>query len=290
MCREVNLLKIGDITLEFSITGTGLPILLFHGGHSNCHEEFGYKILLDSGYSIITPSRAGYGRTSEVSDLKQACHMYNELLDYLAIRKVHVIAVSAGGPTGIVFCSMFPDRVISFTLQCAVTKPWLTPDDKEFKFARRIFNTVTEKRTWKLVSTLNNLLPKLTFRMMSTSFSKLSYSEVQKRLDNHYLEEFRKMNNRQRSYSGFLIDLEQTQCEYSSEMKTIQAPTLIMHSKNDNSVAISHPQIAKTMIPQSELFILDSWGHLIWIGKHAVEYDHALISFLSRSSYSSDEE
>lgn len=282
MHREISIFNSGDTTLEYSVIGNGAPILLFHGGHSNCNEEFGYLRLLTSGYSIITPSRAGYGRTSPITDLGQACHFYKLLLDHLTIQKVHVISVSAGGPTGIAFCSMFPERVASFTLQCAVTKQWLTPEDKEYKMAGRIFKSETEKRTWKILATMNNLLPKLTFRMMASSFSKLPYSEVQKRLDDHCAEEFRKMNNRQRSYSGFFIDLEQTQRDYFKELAAIQAPTLIMHSQNDRLVSLSHPENANALIPQSEVFILDSWGHLIWIGKHAAEYDNALISFLSR--------
>ncbi|UVI29707.1 alpha/beta fold hydrolase [Paenibacillus spongiae] len=282
MHREISIFNSGDTTLEYSVIGKGTPILLFHGGHSGCQEEFGYERLLTSGFSIITPSRAGYGHTSSIMDLGQACHIYKSLLDHLAIEKVHVIAVSAGGPSGIVFCSMFPGRIASFTLQCAVTKPWLVPVDKEYKMARRIFKPETEKRTWKILAAMNNLLPKLTYRMMASSFSKLPYSEVRKRLDDHSAEAFRKMNNRQRSYSGFFIDLEHTQLDYSKELANIQAPTLIMHSQNDRSVSLSHPENVKALIPQSEMCILDSWGHLIWIGKHATEYDDALISFLSR--------
>ena len=284
MQREISIFNSRDTTLEYSIIGKGFPILLFHGGHSSCLEEFGYQRLLTSGYSIITPSRAGYGHTSPIMDLGLACHIYKSLLDHLSIEKVHVIAVSAGGPTGIMFCSMFPDRVASFTLQCAVTKPWLTPEDKEYRMARRIFKPETERRTWKILAMMNNLLPKLTFRMMITSFSKLPYSEVRKRLDDQSAEVFREMNNRQRSYSGFLIDLEQTQRDYSKELMSIQAPTLIIHSQNDNSVSLSHPENAKALIPQAEICILDSWGHLIWIGKHAADFDNALISFLSRQS------
>lgn len=282
MHREISIFKSGETTIEYSVTGKGIPILLFHGGHSSCREEFGYQRLLDDGYSIITPSRAGYGHSSPISDLRQACRLYKSLLDYLTLDKVHVIAVSAGGPTGIVFCSMFPERVSSFTLQCAVTKPWLAPKDKEYQMASRLFKPETEKRTWAILAAMNNLFPKLTFRMMAASFSLLPYSEVRMRLDDQYADAFRRMNNRQRSYSGFFIDLEQTQYDYSKELAAIQAPTLIMHSLNDSSVPLSHPENAKASIPHSEVCLLDSWGHLLWIGKHSAEYDHALVSFLSR--------
>lgn len=133
---------------------------------------------------------------------------------------------------------------------------------------------------------MNNLFPKLTFRMMASSFSKLSYSEVRRRLDDHSEVAFRKMNNRQRSYSGFLIDLEQTQCDYSKELAAIQAPALIMHSQNDSSVPLCHPENAKTLIPHSEVCLLDSWGRLLWIGKHSAEYDQALVSFYRVSTAS----
>jgi Predicted hydrolases or acyltransferases (alpha/beta hydrolase superfamily) len=284
--REINTFQIGETTIEYSIIGKGQQhILLFHGGHSNCCEEFGYETLLSSGYSIITPSRAGYGKTSSILDLKQACSLYKALLDHLQVEKVHVIAVSAGGPTGICFVSMYPECVYSITFQCAVTKPWLTPNDKEFKVGQRIFKPSVEKWTWKMIAAMSNLFPNLTFKMMYTSFSTLPFTEVRKRLDGNHAEDLRKMNNRQRSYSGFLIDLEQTQKDYSTELAAITAPTLIMHSQNDGSVPLSHPEYVKKLIPNAEMLLLDSWGHLIWIGKHASEYDEGLISFLSRHKY-----
>jgi pimeloyl-ACP methyl ester carboxylesterase len=284
MNRIVNTINIGELSLEYSVIGEGPYIMLFHGGHSNCHEEFGYQTLVAAGYSIITPSRSGYSNTSSVPDLRQALGMYVALLDHLQAEKVHVIAVSAGGPTGICFAAMYPGRIASLTFQCAVTKPWLTPNDKAYKIGRRIFKPSIEKKTWKMLATMNNLLPHLAFRLMLSSFSKLSFSQVRERLGDRYDEDFRRMNNRQRSYSGFLIDLEETQKDYTTELIKITAPTLIMQSKNDSAVSLSHAEYVKSHMPDAELFVLDSWGHLIWIGKHAHEYDQKLLSFLSGHS------
>ena len=119
-------------TIEYSITGkVGTPILVMHGGHSNCYEEFGYEPLVKSGFMLITPSRAGYGKTSkEVGEnLSKASDYYVKLLDYLNIDKVHLLAISAGGPSGLYFASRYPDRVKTLTLQSAVTKEWLTSED-----------------------------------------------------------------------------------------------------------------------------------------------------------------
>ena len=66
------------IIIEYSIIGKGEPILVMHGGHSNCNEEFGYDYLIENGFSVITPSRPGYGKTSkEVGEsLTMACEYY----------------------------------------------------------------------------------------------------------------------------------------------------------------------------------------------------------------------
>ncbi|TWL43763.1 hypothetical protein CHCC15543_1441 [Bacillus licheniformis] len=70
MKRSIGTFEIDGLTIEYSRVGEGKPILVMHGGHSNCREEF------ESRFSIITPSRAGYGRTSkEIGDsLELACY------------------------------------------------------------------------------------------------------------------------------------------------------------------------------------------------------------------------
>ncbi|MGG3283915.1 alpha/beta fold hydrolase [Paenibacillus solani] len=281
MNRTVKRLIVGDLSLEYTIVGTGEEILVFHGGHSSCHEEFGYKTLLSAGYSVITPSRAGYSGTSTVDNLKTTCGIYRALLDHLEVAKVHIIAVSAGGPTGICFASMYPERVASLTLQSAVTKPWLKPTDTGYKMGQLMFRPGMEKGIWKMLATLNNLLPRLTFRMMFSSFSSLRFPDIREIIDEQTIEEFRKMNNRQRSYSGFLIDMDQTQVDYTNELKSILAPTLIQHSKNDRLVSLTHVEHAERFILHVEVDIQDSWGHLIWIGKHSCSFNERLLHFLS---------
>ncbi len=112
-------------TIEYSITWKkGAPILVMHGGHSNCYEDLGYDSLIKNGFMIITPSRAGYGKTSKEigENLSKACDYYMKLLNYLKIDKVHLLAISAGGPSGLYFAARYPERVKTLTLQSAVTK------------------------------------------------------------------------------------------------------------------------------------------------------------------------
>lgn len=280
--RKVELFAVDGMTVEYSLMGEGDPILIFHGGHSNCFEEFGYQALIENGYQLITPSRAGYGRTSkEIGEsLTIACKYYRKLVEHLQFKQVHVIAISAGGPTGIRFASLYPEKVKSLTLESAVSREWLTPKDMEYKAAHIIFRPGVEVFTWKMLSKFSSLFPKVMFNMMASQFSTLKKQELNERVGEEDVIEFQKMNGRQRSGQGFLIDMNQSKELTEEDLKSIASPTLIMHSKNDGFISQEHPQYALEKITDSELYFVDSWGHLIWIGKFSLERDEKLITFL----------
>ncbi|WP_026009564.1 alpha/beta fold hydrolase [Priestia filamentosa] len=284
MERKVHTLVIEDKTIEYSKVGEGIPILMFHGGHSNCYEELGYAELVNQGFSLITPSRPGYGRTSKkiADSLFTTSTFYVKLLDHLHIDKIHILAVSAGGPSGISFAAHFPDRTLSLTLQSAVTKEWLTKKNIEYKAAQIIFHPSFEKFTWKVIACLNNCFPTFTFKCFIPSFSKLSPKDVMLQIDKESIESVRKMNNHYRSQYGFLIDLAQVNELTSTTLQAIACPTLIMHSKNDNAVPLEHAYFAHSKINQSELCLLDCWSHLIWLGDQSTGVSKKVVSFLHR--------
>jgi pimeloyl-ACP methyl ester carboxylesterase len=280
--RRVYTLNNSGENIEYSIIGEGKPILILHGGHSNCNEEFGYAELIKAGYSLITPSRPGYGRTSPKlgSSLEEASKAYGILLDHLGLENLHVIAISAGGPSGIHFAAAYPERVKSLGLQSAVTKEWLTPRDKEYRAAHILFRPKTEKYVWKMIGFMSNLFPEFIFKQMVSSFSHLKGKEISRHISKSDIESFKKMNNRQRSGSGFIIDIKQTNEINKQHLEAIRCPVLILHSKNDSAVSVEHAKHAAKYISHANLELLDSWGHLIWIGKGSEEMNKKLINFL----------
>lgn len=75
--------------------------------------------------------------------------------------------------------------------------------------------------------------------------------------------------------------MDQTQVDYTNELKCILAPTLIQHSKNGRLVFFTHVEDAERFIPHAEVDIQDSWEHLIWIGKQSCSFNERLLHFLS---------
>lgn len=269
--------------IEYSITGDGKnPVLMLHGGHSNSKEEFGVDELVSAGFTVIIPSRPGYGETSKNigESLAKAAEYYIALLNHLSIDKVHLMPISAGGTSGIYLAAKYPDRIKSLTLLSAVTKEWLKPSDNLYKISQIIFRPPFEKLTWGLLSTFNNLFPKFIFKLMSASFSTLPYAEIFEQTTRSDIEVIRKMNNRQSSGHGFLIDLSQSKNINAYHLHEIQCPTLIIHSKNDASVPLVHAHFAHENISDSTLISADSWGHIIWIGHHSPNMDAEVSNFL----------
>lgn len=81
MKSEIAKLKKGNV--EYTLRGEGPAVLNLYGGHSNCQESFGTQPLLDAGYSVLTPSRPGYGKTNiEAKTAVKNAVVLIELLDY----------------------------------------------------------------------------------------------------------------------------------------------------------------------------------------------------------------
>jgi pimeloyl-ACP methyl ester carboxylesterase len=49
--------------IEYTLLGSGPVVLVFHGTSSNCFSTDLAGPLVEAGFSVLTPSRPGYGRT-----------------------------------------------------------------------------------------------------------------------------------------------------------------------------------------------------------------------------------
>lgn len=253
--------------IEYRLVGTGQQIcVLLHGGHSNCFEELGTQEILRTGLTALIPSRPGYGKTpAHVGNTaEESAEAIIALLDSLAIQSVSVVAVSAGGPTGLYLASRYPERINKLVLESAVTKRWLKLSDPLYKIAKIIFGRNMQHLTWAMTRLFVRISPNLIFRQMIPSFTTLKPKDVLTSLSAQDKAAFKNMLMRSSSGSGFMLDLEhRVPTEILAKIKT---PTLIVHSKNDHSVLFEHAEHAQRTIQQAELYEAQTWGHLIWLG------------------------
>jgi pimeloyl-ACP methyl ester carboxylesterase len=253
-------------TVEFSLKGKGSPLLFIHGGHSSSNESLFHKGFDTEKFCLITPSRPGYGKTplSRFVSPKDTAELFNALLDELKIDSVIVIGISAGGLSAIELASNFPNRVTKLILISAVTKKWMTEKDKNYIRGKKIFSPNFEKFSWGLFRFFYTLFPML---MAKTMFKELSNYETVD-ISRSEVSELFEMIKLQRSYEGFINDLEQD--IQPNNINNITCPTIILHSSNDNTVKIEHAKHGHSQIENSILKIYNNkWGHLLWLGKES---------------------
>lgn len=266
--------------IEYVIQGEGETCVILHGGHSNCHEAFGVEEIRAANMSALIPSRPGYGKTAARVGESAAAAAYAMimLLDHLSIAKVSVLAISAGGPTALQLAARYPERLEKLVLESAVSTRWLKPEEALYKMARRMFRPGVQGMTWGMLRTLTRLAPSLIYRQMIPSFSKLKTEDVLATLSNDDKAAFSHMLLHLSSGHGFMLDIEHE--IPTATLASILIPTLIVHSRNDNSVAFEHALHARDHIEGAELFEAQTWGHLIWLGGGSTEAKARVTAFL----------
>jgi len=275
---DIKIIKTELGEIEYSTTGNGKPVLFIHGGHSNCNETLWHKGFDLKKFQLITPSRPGYGNTplNDNKTPKQAADLIISLLDDLAIEKVILYGISAGGLTTIELASNYPERVERLILASAISKEWLDKNGKLYKTAQRIFNPKVEGFVWGMIRFFSGLFPNLIAKNFYPQFTttpshKLAKEDVKELLSifKHFI-----------SGTGFINDIDQN-IDHDVISK-IKCPTLIIHSKNDNSVPFEHALHSKKMIENSELVELNNeWGHLFWIGNDSNDSIRKTIDFIT---------
>lgn len=276
---KIETIKTDKGQIEYSIVGEGTPILIIHGGHSNCREILAHKGFDKFKYKLITPSRPGYGNTplDDNTTPTKTADLFVALLDYLGIKKVVLYAISAGGLTSIAFAKKYPERVDKLILASAVTKKWLDKNGQKYKTAKILFNSKTERIVWGLIRFFSRIFPKMIANNFYPEFSKNEPHRLENLDIKELLSTFKYFNSK----SGFMCDIEHDL--ENGLISEIQCPTLIIHSKNDNSVLFEHAEHANRMIKNSKLVSLDNeWGHLFWIGNDSNISIRKTIEFLEQ--------
>ncbi|MBT4729420.1 MAG: alpha/beta hydrolase [Bacteroidetes bacterium] len=260
--------ELGEI--EYSSTGKGKPVLFIHGGHTNCNSTLWHKEFDLDKFQLITPTRPGYGNTplNNNTTPKQQADLIASLLDYLNIDKVILYGISAGGLTTIELAGNYSDRVDKLILASSISKEWLDKKGRIYKTAKRIFNPKVEGFVWAMIRFFSGLFPNLIAKNFYPQFT----TNLPHKLIKENVKELISMFENFSSGTGFVNDIDQS--INHNIISKIKCPTLIIHSKNDNSVLFEHALHSNKMIENSKLVALDNeWGHLFWIGndsKHSI--------------------
>lgn len=268
--------------IEYTLQGQGPVVLKLTGSMEDCESTGRNATLLEAGFSILTPSRPGYGKTplSVGKTAPEAANAMVSLMDKLDIAKVYVIAESAGGPTALYLAAMHPVRVRKLVLEEAVSKYSKDLNPQNYETVRNFYTSqywYTSPMLKMMAKVAPRKLALVTMKIFGAHDPEAAVKEMSKTdiegLCDFYLQWKGSWNKA--AYN----DLEQR--TEDSVLDSINAPTLIVHSREDGSVPFASAEYSHTHIVGSELWEAPTWNHMT-LGHGAAKVDSMVVEFLKK--------
>lgn len=260
---SVNKFQSTSGSLEYSDSGLGQPVLAVHGAMGGYDQsEILAKTILPQNLRVIAVSRPGYLGTplSSGATPEQQADRFVELLDYLGLAKVIVVAISGGGYSSIFFANRYPSRCKGLIL-CSSTGG---PNDSKVPFSFSVFTFLSrfqflvkflQKQSEKNIEkALKRAIPQDDIRanFLQDEQSLALYKELSSGM-------FKDLHLR---LAGTKNDIEVTKkLEYP--LKSITVPTLIIHGTSDQVVPFEkHGKRLAEEIPNSNLYLAERGEHV----------------------------
>lgn len=245
--------------------GSGDPVLFLHGLPTSCRLWDRVIEPLCSHFTCIAVDLPGLGRTPPLPggfrQLDSLAASIEALRIELGIRKWHIVGHDAGCAIGVQYAHRHPEHV----RRLALLTPSIFPDLKPFY----LFEVLRKPIVGEVMAPAINLLFwKLVMRQA------LEEDAYGKRGGDGVVEDFRAPF---RGLAGAwrLMSLlrwgnpEDVLGSMPERLSELLAPTLIFHGKRDPAVPAAFATRAASLIPQSEVILLDA-GHFLPVNESAV--------------------
>ncbi|MGA2490428.1 MAG: alpha/beta hydrolase [Anaerolineales bacterium] len=128
---------------------------------------------------------------------------------------------------------------------------------------------------WGMLGLMSRLSPRGMARQTLAIFSTHDPADGLSKLSPDDIQKIARFYQGRSSRKGALND--GTQSVGANLLKTIQQPTLVIHSREDHSVPFAHAEWSLKYIPQAELCEAGFTGHFFWRGRSASTHEVALV-------------
>lgn len=268
--------KLGPI--EYAREGSGPTALVVHGAGGG-YDQGLYLAheMLGEGFDVIAPSRFGYLRTPVPADTSHRAQAdaHAALLDKLSVQKAIIMGVSAGAPSAIEFAVRYPERTAALILvvpraydpanQVGVEQ---TPQNKT---VIRLFENSADFPYWAATKVGRKTLVR--FFGVDPALEAKAEPEERKKITG-LIADMLPLSAR---VDGIMAD---TSSELvKSALEHIQTPTLIITAEDDLYHTLPGARFAAEHIPDAELKIFETGGHLLI--SHGGDVRESIANFLN---------
>ncbi|WP_433519393.1 alpha/beta fold hydrolase [Nonomuraea sp. CA-143628] len=251
--------------VEYRLEGDGpRTVVVFHGGHARASLPLGEEVFTEAGFTVLAPSRPGYGRTPLSTGTTAAgfADVTAELCRTLGVERVAaVVGVSAGGRTALAMAARHPELVERVVLESAVAfLPW--PHWLVRLGGRVAFHARLEAGTWAIMRSLLRVAPSLALRLLVRDLSVLPAGRFLGNLSTAERATLTGLFTLMRSGSGFVADM----LPVPDCAAQVGQPALVIASRQDRSVPFAHAESLAAAMPHAELVESRADSHMIWFG------------------------
>jgi pimeloyl-ACP methyl ester carboxylesterase len=245
------------VRIAYATTGEGPPIISFSGVFTHLQEGIG-STAYDVEALVPLSSRRNLfvrfdGRGSGLSDrdvsdfsLEAKVGDLAAVIDQLAVERVGIYAMSAGGPTAIAYTARHPDRVSRLVLAGTfASTPWMSAERREF--LARLYALV--RSSWEQPAVRN----------MMTDLIAPNQDGALRRL----AAEFMRRSGDGPAIAGFLVEVYRRDVEDLARQITV--PTLVIQGSDDQLYPVEAGRTLAALIPGSRFELIEG-GHLEAIG------------------------
>jgi pimeloyl-ACP methyl ester carboxylesterase len=245
--------KVNGININYKVQGKGEPLVLIMGYSGNQDAWVFQTRLFKKHYRVITFDNRGIGKTDKPDGPYSSKMMANDtvgLMDYLGIKKAHVLGVSMGGMIAQALAINYPERVNKLILGCTFAgregSSSMAPEfPKKLGYSEDY--TDDDARNipiLKLVDTLYSLaFNRPLFRIIF-----IPIGMIQARLNG-------KM--------GLLGQLEVVLGHDTiKNLTAVKAPTLVINGTKDRVIKPSSSEVMAKMISNAKLVQIDGGSHM----------------------------
>jgi pimeloyl-ACP methyl ester carboxylesterase len=280
--------------VEFDCSeGDGPIIMAVHGGIGGCDQARIMAEWIDPAkYRILSPSRPGYlGTPLETGEtMEQQADALIALLDVLRIKRVTLMAASAGGPAAYLCAIRHPNRIVGLVVIDGVSGYYDLPETAGPLTQAIYLSDLGQKMllkagVWK---------PRIVLQGLFQSEGLFTKKQIDEHIEYVMADERRlafvkaftaTMSPYRLRKQGTENDVEQFRDFYHLPVERIRCPTLIIHGTHDADVKFYDGVYAYETIPNAERFWIEEGSHLgFWISENGEPAQRAAREFLEKHS------
>jgi 3-oxoadipate enol-lactonase len=258
-------MRLGSAPLHWERTGAGPPVLLIMGLGLSGGAWWRTVPVLARRLAVITFDNRGVGRSRSLVHAYTTESMSDDavsVLDAAGVDRAHVYGISLGGMVAQQLALRHPDRVRSLVLGATHAggprMHW--PDPDVLEFLRKRLRMRPEEGAWSSVAFNYGA------RCRSEHPERIA-EDIAQRLAHPFPEQA----YRAQLWAGTLHDC-------YSRLNRIEAPTLVVHGRDDRMVPVENGRMIADRIPGAGLIEVEECGHLY--PTEAPEIDAAIGEFM----------